>query len=205
MQLTWFGHGSYRIEYENKVIYLDPYAGEQAWYDKPANLVLISKNEYDHWNRALLNRIVVDGTHIFGPASVAREIYGCRAFNAGDDVAFDDGTNIRATQAVYKGEDGLGWLITIGKRTIYYAGDTSPLPFMQNIKADIVIIPVGGTSTMSSRDAIRVVQKITPRIAIPASYGALSGTMDDAELFREAISPTYTTVLLLQPNKEVAI
>ena len=205
MQVTWFGHGSFRIEYEGKIIYLDPYAGDESWYAKPANLILISKNEYDHWNRALLNKLTVDGTHIFGPAEVARELYGCKAFKPGDDVTFDDGTSIRATDAIFNTERSIGWIIRIGKQTIYYTGDTKPLPFMVNIKADIIILPVGGTTTMSSREAITVVQKMNPRVAIPAHYGSLSGTSDDAELFREAIDQGYTNVLVMEPNREVMV
>ncbi|HSU72359.1 MAG TPA: MBL fold metallo-hydrolase [Candidatus Binatia bacterium] len=209
MLLTWFGHGSFRIEYGNNVLYLDPYAGDADWYDKPANLVLISKNEYDHWSRSLLNKITVDGTHLFGSADVAREVFGCRPFAPGDFITFDDGTRVQATAAVVRRREsvseGLGWLITIGRQTLYFVGDTDILPNLLNVKADIVIIPVGGTWTMSAKDAITVVRRITPRIAIPAHYGSQSGTIDDAELFREAVEPSYTNVLVLEPNREVTL
>lgn len=208
MLLTWFGHGSFRLEYENKVVYLDPYAGEQNWYDKPANLVLISKNDYDHWSRALLNKIVVDGTHIFGPADVASEIFGCRTFAPGEFISFDDGTRVQATAAVVRRRnlmsESLGWVVTIGKQTVYFVGDSDILPAMAHVKADIVVVPVGGTWTMSAKDAIAVVKTITPRVAIPAHYGSQSGTIDDAEVFREGIDNT-TTVLLMQPNREVNV
>jgi L-ascorbate metabolism protein UlaG (beta-lactamase superfamily) len=209
MLLTWFGHGSFRIEYEGKILYLDPYAGDREWYDKSANLVLISKNDYDHWNRELLSKITVDGTHVFGSADVAREIFGCKAFAPGDSISFEDGTRIQATSAIVRRrnvvEESLGWLVTIGRQTVYFVGDSDPLPQMGNVKADVVVIPVGGMWTMSAKDAILVVKKIAPRVAIPAHYGTQSGTIDDAELFREAVEPSFTNVLLLQPNREVTL
>jgi L-ascorbate metabolism protein UlaG (beta-lactamase superfamily) len=209
MLLTWFGHGSFKLEYDDKVIYRDPYAGEPSWYDKPANLILISENAYDHWSRALVNKIAVDGTHIFGPAGVSSELFGCKTFEPGDMVNFEDGVRVQATQAVVSRgrgrSEGLGWLITIAKQTIYFTGDTDVAPNLKNARADVVVIPVGGTFTLNARDAAKVIEAIKPRVAIPAHYGSTSGTLDDAELFKELVEPSGTRVMILQQNKSVGL
>lgn len=52
-KLLYQGHGSYRIIADDgRVLYVDPYAGEG--YDKPADIVLITHEHYDHNKLELL-------------------------------------------------------------------------------------------------------------------------------------------------------
>jgi L-ascorbate metabolism protein UlaG (beta-lactamase superfamily) len=70
-------------------------------------------------------------------------------------------------------------------KTIYYAGDTDFIPEMKEIKADIWILPVGGTYTMTAKEAAEVVNMIRPEVAIPIHCGDLVGTLEDAETFKQ--------------------
>jgi L-ascorbate metabolism protein UlaG (beta-lactamase superfamily) len=54
---------------------------------------------------------------------------------------------------------------------------------MQRIRADIVILPVGGTYTMTAKEAAEAVNLIRPEFAIPIHYGDIVGTLDDAIQF----------------------
>lgn len=46
INLLYQGHASFRLRYDNNVIYIDPFAGEG--YDLPADLVLITHEHRDH-------------------------------------------------------------------------------------------------------------------------------------------------------------
>jgi len=64
--------------------------------------------------------------------------------------------------------NGVGYLITIGDKIIYHAGDTD---FIQEMKefdhVDLAIIPIGGTFTMDIPEAAYAVLAINPKVVIP--------------------------------------
>jgi len=84
-----------------------------------------------------------------------------------------------------KSNDWIGFLITVGNKTIYYGGDTDLIPEMKDIRADILILPVGGTYTMTAKEAAEAANLIRPEAAIPIHYGDIVGTAADAEQFKK--------------------
>ena len=77
---------------------------------------------------------------------------------------------------------------------------------MSKIKADVVLLPVGGTYTMNAKEAAEAVAKIKPKIAIPMHYGSVAGTIDDAEAFKEEVEDkTNSKVMILKEGKSVKI
>ena len=125
----YLGQTSVRIVTpEGKVVYVDPYAGEDAWYGPPADLILVTHAHFDHngldrvANRNEGCRVitqdeaVVDGEHPtfeFGYATVVPVQAG---FNANHDVGSCVGYVIELT-------DG---------NTIYLTGDTSTTDDMRD-------------------------------------------------------------------------
>ena len=48
-KLAYLGHASLKITTrEGKVIYIDPFAGEESYYETPADLILVTHEHYDH-------------------------------------------------------------------------------------------------------------------------------------------------------------
>jgi L-ascorbate metabolism protein UlaG (beta-lactamase superfamily) len=197
MIITWFGHSSFKIEYDNKVIYLNPYAGEHSWYDKQANLVLVSSFEFDHWNRKLITQVSGDNTHVFGPPQLASEMYGVRPFAERQALTFDDETELVALAS----NNEIGWVISTKDKTIYFAAhEILEEPYHHDI--DIAVVPVGGQIPPTrAADAVKVIK---PKIAIPTHYGRIAGTLDDAELFKEFVeADRETQVVILEVNQPV--
>jgi len=48
MQIIWLGHASFKIVAEGQIIYIDPYAGEDEYYEDIANIILVSHSHVDH-------------------------------------------------------------------------------------------------------------------------------------------------------------
>ena len=78
----------------------------------------------------------------------------------------------------------LGYIVEINGTRIYHAGDTDLIPEMNNIKADMAFLPVGGTYTMGAEEAAKAANTIKPKIAVPMHYGSIVGSKSDAERFK---------------------
>lgn len=82
----------------------------------------------------------------------------------------------------------VGFIIEMGGSRIYHAGDTDLIPEMDEIKADIALLPVGGTYTMTAEEAAQAAERINPQVAIPMHYGEIVGSRADAEKFKRLCS-----------------
>jgi L-ascorbate metabolism protein UlaG (beta-lactamase superfamily) len=68
---------------------------------------------------------------------------------------------------------------------------------MADVTADVALIPVGGTYTMTVKQAAEAVKKINPKVAVPMHCGDIVGTLGDRESFKAAAS---ATVVVLDPT-----
>jgi L-ascorbate metabolism protein UlaG (beta-lactamase superfamily) len=80
---------------------------------------------------------------------------------------------------------GVGYIIEVGGVRIYHAGDTDFIPEMKDLKVDVALIPVSGTFVMTADEAAQAVNEFKPKIAIPMHYGAIVGSIKDAEEFKK--------------------
>ena len=210
MKIQWLGHASFKIKADHKVIYIDPYAGED--YAEKADIVLVSHGHYDHSSREKIAKVRVDDTIVLTTKDNVAEIDG-ESFSPGDTRKIGDIT-ITAIPAYNlekeyhpKENPGLGFIIRFDKKSIYHASDTDMIPEMKNLRPTVALLPVGGTYTMNAKEAAIAAEKIMPQIAIPMHYGAgIVGKIDDAELFKELaeINPEIT-VRILKEEEEIEI
>ena len=104
-----------------------------------------------------------------------------------------------------KSNNWIGFIISTSEVSIYHSGDIDLIPEMNDLKADIALLPVSG-NIMNVRHAISAVKIIKPKIAIPMHYDAsLSkyykifpgvGNKDDAEKFCEGIKSFCNPIML---------
>src|SRR3989338_4785546 len=207
MYIKWLGHASFKIKIKETTIYIDPYAGE---YDESADLILISHEHYDHFGNGKIAQIRNDATAILAADKVASELDGARGMKPGDVVNVG-GARIEAVNAYNVNKpfhpkgNGIGFVIEADGHRVYFAGDSDKIPEMKNIKADIVLLPVGGTYSMNSDEAADTVLMIKPKLAIPMHFGSgVVGTIEDAELFKEKVEDkSKTRVRILKQGEEI--
>ncbi len=209
MRVTWLGHSSVRIEADNQVIYIDPYAGPNNWYT-PGNIVLISRFHFDHCSVEKVRRVSHDGTHILGTAEVAKEIFPSSVLHFMENRMFDGvevvGMPVANPHVEFRRHteegDALGFVVHAENKLVYFMADSDFLPQTENMKPDILLIAVGGTYTAAPKEAAKIADAIAPKLVIPIHWGGVVGTKDDALLFSEL---ARVPVKILQPGESVMV
>ena len=189
--LQWLGHASFKICHEDTVIYIDPWKLKDSPHD--ASLVLVSHSHYDHYSPDDIARVSGAETKLVASADVvAKEKTGQMI---GHGLSVDLGTVRVSGVAAYnpgkqfhpKANNWVGFVIEVGSKRIYYAGDTDLTDEMKSLKdIDVALLPVGGTYTMNATEAAEATKYIKPKRAIPYHWGDIVGGRADAEAFDEA-------------------
>lgn len=186
--IKWLGHASFRIDGEN-VIYIDPWNVKEA---KPADLILVTHEHYDHCSPKDIKKIQKKETAVLTISDCARNLSGeVKVVKPGDNLTVSD-IEVEAVPAYNlkkpfhpKANGWVGFVFTVAGKRIYHAGDTDLIPEMDEIKADIALLSIGGTYTMDAKEAAAAANKMKPEIAIPMHYGSIVGSIKDAEEFKE--------------------
>jgi L-ascorbate metabolism protein UlaG (beta-lactamase superfamily) len=194
-RILYQGHASLRLETsEGKFVYIDPFAGEG--YDKPADLVLITHEHYDH---NAIDRVPLNERTIV-----------IRAKDALSNGVYYDfeyfGIKIQATPASNSHHDVnecVGFLLEVEDKKIYVAGDTDYVPYMEELGKlgiDYAFLPIDGIYNMGPEEATRCANIIKPKHLIP--YHMHPGMLFD---IKQDMKVSYENCLLVRPGAVVNI
>ncbi|RLF05085.1 MAG: MBL fold metallo-hydrolase, partial [Thermoprotei archaeon] len=69
--IEWLGHASFRIAFDDKVIYIDPWEIKNL---KPADVIFITHSHFDHFSPQDIEKITKKGTCVVGPEDIGDKI-----------------------------------------------------------------------------------------------------------------------------------
>ncbi len=161
MDITYLGHSCFRIRGSQAIIITDPFPPNIGYTlgKQTADVVTVS-----HQNPSHSYVQGVTGAHVIkGPGEY--EIAGVLIIGV---TTYHD-----AVQGKQKGKNTV-YLMEVDGVTICHLGDIGHVLTDQQIeemgKIDIMLIPVGGVSTINANMAAQIVRKVEPKIVIPMHY-----------------------------------
>jgi L-ascorbate metabolism protein UlaG (beta-lactamase superfamily) len=184
LRITFIGHGSLVLEYNGKVIQVDPF-GKLADYAKlpKADIILITHEHQDHLDLDAVKKVRKDETAIILTDLCAKTVKGGTVMKNGD-VRVVDGIKFEAVPAynlVHMRKPGLpfhpkgqgnGYVITFGDKRVYIAGDTENTPEMKALKnIDVALLPMNLPYTMTPGMVADAALAFKPKILYPYHTG----------------------------------
>jgi L-ascorbate metabolism protein UlaG (beta-lactamase superfamily) len=204
-RITWFRQAAIRYAGEGLTLYIDPWG--TAPDDAQADLILITHAHYDHVQPREIQRLSGPRTKIVAPRDVARELSGDVTPVAPGQSHEVAGVRFETVPAYNNAEERLdmhpktnnwvGYVIELDGRRYYHGGDTDALPELEGLRADVAMVPIGGTYTMDYREAAALVKAMQPKIAVPIHFGFVVCSPSHGALFKREAAPV--PVEMLQP------
>ncbi len=192
-KVTWLGHASFRIS-NDKTIYIDPWQLKKS--EPKADIILVTHDHFDHLSVPDIKKIAKKDSIIVTTPSVKQQVSGdVRVVKPGDKLRIGD-VEILAVLAYNpskpfhpKDSGNVGFIITMNGESIYHTGDTEFIDEMKSLKADILLVPVGGKYTSDADDAAKIVNAVNPKLAIPMHWGTLNDVAgrEAAERFKKLV------------------
>lgn len=232
MQITWFGHSAFRLDFDGHAVLIDPFftgnpsfPGDMDRAIAGVSHILVTHGHGDHVGDtlAIARRIgaKVVTNYDLGMYLVSQGLEALDPMNTGGTTRQDgfSVTMVRADHSAGMGEAGVqvplgspNGLIVKPDRgpNVYHMGDTDIFGDMALIaelhEPRIGLVPIGDRFTMSPRTAAIAVKRFfTFDAVIPCHYGTLPIIEPDASAFQEALAGHATKVIVPERGKPVRV
>ena len=188
VKITCIKHASLQINYEGKMIYVDP-VGEGVkpvtnFIDYPkADYIFLTHEHPDHFDLDAIGCLrEVGGTIVYLNKRCFDTFHNGVIMSNGDSITVNDDFTIKAVPAYNitpehenfhpKGRDN-GYVLNLDGLRIYIAGDTEEIPEMADLgPIDIAFLPCNQPYTMTIDQFVSAAKTINPRVLYPYHYGS---------------------------------
>lgn len=206
VKITLVGHGSLMLEFDGKIIHVDPYSKVADYTRLPkADMILLTHEHPDHLDIDAIDAIKKEDTY-FLVSKVCNEILGYG--NIIENGQQNDNTGILPLikavpaynivnrkdngEAYHPKGRGNGYVIPINNFTVYIAGDTENIPEMQDLgSVDVAFLPKNIPYTMTDDMFIDAVRKVNPKNLYPYHFSEF-----DENAITEALKDTDVKILV---------
>jgi L-ascorbate metabolism protein UlaG (beta-lactamase superfamily) len=194
--ITPLQHASFYLQAEGQTIHVDPVTSALATAGEvpQADLILVTHGHGDHLDVEAIAKVRKPGAPVVAPEASAAKIADATVLANGDKKTVA-GVDIEAV-AMYNIERkndagklfhpkgvGNGYVVGVGGRRIYVAGDTECIPEMRSLqKIDAAFVCMNLPYTMTAEEAAECVAAFKPKVAFPYHHRG-----QDLDVFKKGL------------------
>ncbi len=162
MEITWLGHSCFKIRDKQGILITDPYSPDLGYslVKQVSDIVTLS---HQHPGHSFVQGISGNPKVVCGPGEYEISnmlIIGISTFHDNEKGA------ARGKNTVY--------IVEVNELSICHLGDLGHVLSDEHLEelgnVDVLLLPVGGGSTISAPVAAEVVRQLDPKIIIPMHY-----------------------------------
>jgi L-ascorbate metabolism protein UlaG (beta-lactamase superfamily) len=181
MEITWLGHSCFKIKGSQATVITDPYSPELGYRLGKFNARIVTVS-HQHPGHCYVQGIGGQPKVVKGPGEYEISgvlIIGIATFHDGE------GGKKRGKNTVY--------LMEIDEISVCHLGDLGHVLNPEQVEeidnVDVLLLPVGGVSTINAPKAAEVVRQLEPKAVIPMHYKtpALKKELESVERFLKEI------------------
>ena len=220
MQLTFLGHACFLLDDGTHKVLIDPHlpgnplAAAKA-EEVDADFICVTHGHGDHIGDSV-EIAKRTGATVFCTVDLAGAVYkpaGVKAMggNLGGTAPMPFGS-VKIFPAIHgsgvAGGLACGFVIEMGGKKIYHAGDTALMADMALLEEegiDVALLPIGDFYTMGPKDALRAVKMIRPGLTVPMHYNTFPAIRQDPAAFAASVTDAGFAAKVLNPGESISL
>jgi L-ascorbate metabolism protein UlaG (beta-lactamase superfamily) len=184
VEIHFVGHGSLWFKVNGYIIYVDPVRSSGNYDFLPkADMILVTHEHGDHLDPKLIEDLKKPGSLLFCNQNSTSKVSWGMVMKAGDRQEINniiveavDAYNIVNESSpghpFHPKGSGIGYILTIGGKRFYIAGDTENTPEMKSLKnIDVAFLPMNLPYTMTPAMVADAALAFRPKILYPYHFG----------------------------------
>ncbi len=187
MDISWLGHSCFRIRGSQATVITDPYSPTLGYsLGKPtAHIVTVSHQHPGH-------------SYVQGIDGEPRLVTGPGEYEISDVLIIGIATFHDAEGGRKRGRNTV-YLMEVGGVSVCHLGDLGHVLTAEQVEeidnVDVLLLPVGGVSTINAPMAAEVVRQLEPKVVIPMHYKtqALNWELEPVDRFLKEIGVKQAT------------
>ena len=179
--VTYLSHSCFEVKDDNHTLLVDPFFTKNRLappYGGKPDIVLVTHEHSDHSDAGKFAAMVVAPPPLKGKFSEMTILeVGKSALVKGIAIEMISASH---PMSRYPG----GYIFTMGGLRFAHLGDTYLRGVHPLADIDVLFIPIGGLFTMNINKAVKALDRIKPRVAIPMHFNTFRGIRTDPQQFK---------------------